>query len=173
MDPLWIIAAFVFGVVSGRMGLPPLVGYLIAGFMLNGFGVDGGELLGKIADIGVTLLLFTIGLKLKLKSLARPEVWAGTPIHMGITVAVFCSGILVLGMVGMPARCRGHRHPDYAGYNRRCIPCLFRRANPLPLGCGSGHLLIRHKTDCRKIYPAMRARRTSHSFRNYYDNRRL
>jgi glutathione-regulated potassium-efflux system ancillary protein KefC len=102
MDPLWIIAAFVFGAVSGRMGLPPLVGYLIAGFMLNGFGVDGGELLGKIADIGVTLLLFTIGLKLKLKSLARPEVWAGTPIHMGITVAVFCSGILVLGMVGMP-----------------------------------------------------------------------
>jgi glutathione-regulated potassium-efflux system ancillary protein KefC len=102
MDPLWIIAAFVFGAVSSRIGLPPLVGYLIAGFILNGFGVEGGELLGKAADIGVTLLLFTIGLKLKLKSLARPEVWAGTPIHMLITVAVFCGGILVFGMAGIP-----------------------------------------------------------------------
>ena len=31
----------------------------------------------EIADLGVTLLLFTIGLKLKIKSLIRPEVWAG------------------------------------------------------------------------------------------------
>ena len=62
MDPLWIIAAFVFGAGSSRIGLPPLVGYLIAGFALNGIGVDGGEILSKIADIGVTLLLFTIGL---------------------------------------------------------------------------------------------------------------
>jgi len=101
MDPLWIIAAFAFGAISSRIGLPPLVGYLIAGFILNGFGVEGGELLGKIADIGVTLLLFTIGLKLKLRSLVKPEVWAGTTIHMGITIAVFCGGILVLGMAGI------------------------------------------------------------------------
>ena len=75
MDPLWIIAAFVFGAASSRIGLPPLVGYLLAGFALNGIGVEGGEILSKIADVGVTLLLFTIGLKLKLKGLARPEVW--------------------------------------------------------------------------------------------------
>ncbi|MBN2319819.1 MAG: cation:proton antiporter [Acidobacteria bacterium] len=109
MDPLWIIAAFVFGAISGRIGLPPLVGYLIAGFILNSFGVQGGELLEKAADIGITLLLFTIGLKLKLKSLARPEVWAGTPIHMLITVAVYCGGILVLGMIGI-------RYFDHLGW---------------------------------------------------------
>jgi hypothetical protein len=41
-----------------------------------------------IANAGVTLLLFTIGLKLKIKSLIRPEVWAGAtdpycPDHSG------------------------------------------------------------------------------------------
>lgn len=41
MDPLWIIAAFLFGAAAGRAGLPPLVGYLAAGFALNHFGVQG------------------------------------------------------------------------------------------------------------------------------------
>ena len=89
MNPLWILAAFLFGAVISRAGLPPLVGYLLAGFALNSMGVAGGELLGTVADAGVTLLLFTIGLKLKLKSLAKPEVWAGTSIHMAVTVSVF------------------------------------------------------------------------------------
>ncbi len=101
MDPLWIVAAFIFGVAVSRIGLPPLVGYLVAGFVLNGLGVDGGEMLPKIADIGVTLLLFTIGLKLKLKSLARPEVWSGTLLHMLITVAIFGIGFWVLGIWGL------------------------------------------------------------------------
>jgi predicted Kef-type K+ transport protein len=56
----------------------------------------------KIADAGVTLLLFSIGLKLKLKSLAKPEVWAGATIHMLITVAVFGAGIRILSVSGMP-----------------------------------------------------------------------
>ena len=77
MDPLWIVAAFFCGSAVSRIGLPPLVGYLAAGFILNGLGIDGGPTLEKAADIGVTLLLFTIGLKLKLKALARPEVWGG------------------------------------------------------------------------------------------------
>jgi len=102
MDPLWVVAAFVFGVASSRIGLPPLVGYLIAGFVLNSFGVEGSETLGKIADAGVTLLLFSIGLKLKLKSLAKPEVWGGATIHMLVTIAVFRAGIWIFGVSGMP-----------------------------------------------------------------------
>lgn len=101
MDPLWIITAFVFGAASNRLGLPPLVGYLIAGFVLNSFGVEATDLLGKISDWGVTLLLFTIGLKLKLKNLARPEVWAGSMIHMFVTVTVFWAGIWGLGLTGI------------------------------------------------------------------------
>ena len=102
MDPLWIIAAFVFGAIVARVGLPPLVGYLVAGFVLNSFGVEGGQTLEDIANAGVTLLLFTIGLKLKIKSLVRPEVWAGATIHMLLTVAVLGAGIWFLGAVAMP-----------------------------------------------------------------------
>ena len=86
------MAAFVFGAVISRIGLPPLVGYLLAGFTLNSMCVTSGETLETMADAGVTLLLFTIGLKLKIKSLAKPEVWAGTSIHMIVTVIVFYHG---------------------------------------------------------------------------------
>ena len=75
MDPLLILIAFAFGFAVYRVGLPPLVGYLIAGFALHALSIQGGENLETIADLGVMLLLFTIGLKLKLKTLARPEIW--------------------------------------------------------------------------------------------------
>lgn len=97
MNPLWILAAFIFGAVISRIGLPPLVGYLLAGFALNSIGVTGGEILETVANAGVTLLLFTIGLKLKIKSLAKPEVWAGTSIHMIVTVIIFGFVIWMLG----------------------------------------------------------------------------
>ncbi len=102
MNPFWILAAFLFGAVISRIGLPPLVGYLLAGFALNSIGVTGGELLESVADAGVTLLLFTIGLKLKIKSLAKPEVWAGTSIHMVVTILLFGFVILMLGFSGIP-----------------------------------------------------------------------
>jgi len=101
MNPLWIFAAFLFGSVISRIGLPPLVGYLLAGFALNSIGIAGGELLETVADAGVTLLLFTIGLKLKIKSLAKPEVWAGTSIHMIFTVIIFGVLIRMLGFSGI------------------------------------------------------------------------
>ncbi|CAB1057805.1 Putative glutathione-regulated potassium-efflux system protein KefB [Olavius sp. associated proteobacterium Delta 1] len=100
MDPLWILAAFILGFAAYRVGLPPLVGYLIAGFALQSFGVSGGETLDRIADLGVMLLLFTIGLKLKIRSLLRPEIWAGASIHMIITIIIFGSGIFVLSVLG-------------------------------------------------------------------------
>ena len=78
MDPLWIAIAFILGFLVRQIGLPPLVGFLVAGFVLNAIGVEGGGALQTISDLGVTLLLFTIGLKLKIKSLLRPEVWAGS-----------------------------------------------------------------------------------------------
>ncbi|BBO67529.1 potassium transporter Kef [Desulfosarcina alkanivorans] len=103
MDPVLIVAAFILGALSSRVGLPPLVGYLVAGFVLNSLGVAAGDQLETIADAGVTLLLFSVGLKLKLKNLASPEVWAGATLHMLITVAAFGLGIGLLGMAGLPA----------------------------------------------------------------------
>jgi len=102
MDPVFISIAFVLGFLVRQVGLPPLVGFLAAGFALNALGFEGGEGLQTIADLGVTLLLFSIGLKLQLKNLAKPEVWAGSSLHMLITVIVFAVGIFLLGRAGLP-----------------------------------------------------------------------
>jgi len=102
MDPLLISVAFVLGFLVRQAGLPPLVGFLAAGFALNGLGFEGGETLQTFADLGVTLLLFSIGLKLDLKSLAKPEVWAGASLHMAATVAVFSAAVFGLGLAGLP-----------------------------------------------------------------------
>ena len=101
MDPVWVLIAFIFGFAAFRMDLPPLVGYLIAGFVLQAFGVQGGETLERIADLGVMLLLFTIGLKLKIRTLLKPEIWAGASIHMIITIAVLGLVIFVLSVLGL------------------------------------------------------------------------
>jgi len=94
MDPLWIIFAFGFGFTVKQIGLPPLVGFLMAGFALNLFGVENSETLTQIADFGILLLLFTIGLKLKIKNLLKPEIWAASSVHMLITTLFF--GLLIL-----------------------------------------------------------------------------
>ena len=97
MDPFWITIAFFCGFVARRFSLPPMVGFLVAGFVLNALGFRGGAILQLAADLGVTLLLFTIGLKLKVKDLLAPEVWAGSSLHMLATIFIF-SGLL-LGLV--------------------------------------------------------------------------
>jgi glutathione-regulated potassium-efflux system ancillary protein KefC len=74
MDPLWIAVAFILGFAVKQIWLPPLVGFLAAGFVLNAFGVKGGETPDQIADFGVLPLLFSIGLKLRIKSLLRKEI---------------------------------------------------------------------------------------------------
>ena len=72
IEATWIAFAFVMGLVARGIGLPPLVGYLGAGFALAGFGEHIGvgprdsAALDHIAHLGVLLLLFTVGLKLDL-----------------------------------------------------------------------------------------------------------
>lgn len=101
MDPLIILLAFGCGYVVSRVNLPPLVGYLAAGFALSTMGYTTGPMLKEIADIGVTILLFTIGLKLNVRSLLRPEIWAGASLHMLITVGVFAVGLMGLASSGL------------------------------------------------------------------------
>ncbi len=96
MDPIWLTIAFTLGFLVRLIGLPPLIGYLIAGFVLKYFGAESGEFIKIVSDLGVTLLLFTIGLKLKIKTLFRKEVWAGSIIHMILTTLVFAFILLLL-----------------------------------------------------------------------------
>ena len=100
VDPLWVAFAFAFGFAVRQVGLPPLIGYLLAGFALNAVGVEGGDLLDRLKDVGVTLLLFTIGLKLRVGSLLRPEVWAGASVHLTLSVLAFAAVIAGLSAAG-------------------------------------------------------------------------
>lgn len=95
-DVTWVALAFVLGMLARYLGLPPLIGFLAAGFILQAQGVQSGVFLQKIADLGVTLLLFSIGLKLNLRMLARPQVWAVSSIHMVVTTVTL--GVLLLGL---------------------------------------------------------------------------
>ena len=102
MQVFFIVIAFVFGFISRVVGLPPLVGFLTAGFFLNFMGYDAGDMLHKLADVGILLLLFSIGLKVQVKKLMRPQVWATACIHMGITTVVLGGVVFALGLVGLP-----------------------------------------------------------------------
>lgn len=99
-DVAWITVAFVLGLLSKTVGLPPLVGFLAAGFVLNLSGIASGEMLQKLSDLGITLLLFIVGLKLNLRTLARPQVWAVAGLHMSIFVLAFGLAIWLLALLG-------------------------------------------------------------------------
>ncbi len=101
-DPVWIAVAYLLGFIVWQMGLPPLVGFLIAGFTLNMLGASGGEFLNEMADIGVTLLLFTIGLKLHVRQLLRPEVWGVATAHMVAISLGIAAILLLLSGFGIP-----------------------------------------------------------------------
>src|SRR3569623_1530338 len=67
-----LAAALVLGYITQRLGLSPIVGYLIAGIVVGentpGF-VANPELANQLAEIGVVLLMFGVGLHFHLKEL--------------------------------------------------------------------------------------------------------
>lgn len=99
----WLAVAIVLGLLSRSAGLPPLVGFLAAGFVLNLFGIASGEMLEKLADLGVTLLLFIVGLKLNLRTLVRPQVWAVTSLHMALIVPILGTVLLIFTLLNVPS----------------------------------------------------------------------
>ncbi len=94
-DPVILLCALICGMLARSVGLPALIGYLTAGFVLFEMGASSGLLLEEVADIGVTLLLFSIGLKLKPAELLESKVWGSTLVHMVITIGFFTPLLLV------------------------------------------------------------------------------
>jgi len=102
MDSLIILAAFGAGFAARQIGQPPLVGYLVAGFALGMTGFESSALIENIANLGISLMLFIIGLKLDLSSLLKPEIYRSTLEHTtGFALLAF-TFLLLLGVLGLP-----------------------------------------------------------------------
>ncbi|WP_225755307.1 cation:proton antiporter family protein [Actinotalea sp. Marseille-Q4924] len=97
---LYLAAAVVGGLVATAVRLPPLVGYLVAGFALGALGAPEPAGLEQIADLGVVLLLFAIGLKFDARTLLRREIWLTTSLHLVLSTAVGMGFLGLLGVVG-------------------------------------------------------------------------
>ncbi|MBN7798299.1 cation:proton antiporter [Parahaliea mediterranea] len=101
LDPLIIVIALACGMASRAAGLPALIGYLAAGFLLHELDIGGGGILATLSEIGITLLLFTIGLKLNPRDLLRTHIWGTTVAHMA-AMQLFFLGVFYLADALIP-----------------------------------------------------------------------
>jgi predicted Kef-type K+ transport protein len=69
----------------------------VAGFALGSLGFEAGILLSELAHAGVLLLLFTVGLKLRLRNLLRFEVWGIGLIQVALVGGLIAMALLVVG----------------------------------------------------------------------------
>jgi CPA2 family monovalent cation:H+ antiporter-2 len=95
-----LVLAFIFGFLAQRLRLPPLVGYLVAGVVVGlampASLADGG-LAGQLAEIGVMLMMFGVGLHfsvadlLAVRRLAVPgavaQILVATALGAGIAMS--------------------------------------------------------------------------------------
>ena len=100
MEFTWIGFAFICGLLTKLISLPPSIGYLAAGFILNFLGYQADSMITVLADIGITLMLFTIGLKLNVKDLIKPEVWFGSLSH---TIFWLLFGLIIVKAIALAA----------------------------------------------------------------------
>ncbi len=91
--------AMVFGLLATRLNMPPLVGYLLAGIVVSpstpGFVADVG-LAGQLAEIGVMLLMFGVGLHFSLKDLMAVKAIALPGAIVQIAVATLLGTAVAL-----------------------------------------------------------------------------
>lgn len=98
--------------VTRRLGMPALVGFLVTGFLLGpgaSGAIESAERVQQLAEIGVILLLFTIGLEFslaRLSKMARLLVGAGC-LQLGSTVIVISAVAMVAGYSAVQAAVLG------------------------------------------------------------------
>ena len=114
--------ALLFGFVAARLGLPALIGYLVAGIVIGpatpGFVADA-EIAAQLAEIGVMLLMFGVGLHFSLDDLlaVRKVALPGAVVQMAVATALGCGAALLLGLVA--GRGAGLRPRPVGGEHRR------------------------------------------------------
>ena len=90
-----LVYALVGGYIASRLRLPPLVGYLIAGIVVGPFTpgfVADRKLAPQLAEIGVILLMFGVGLHFSIRDLlaVRKIAIPGALVQIGLSVALTC-----------------------------------------------------------------------------------
>ena len=98
-----LTAAATMGFAARKLGLPSVIGYLLTGLLVSpftpGFVADNNQL-ALLADIGVVLLLFEVGIELDLRKVTREQkglLW-GVPTQMVVGVAIGTPVFLWLGI---------------------------------------------------------------------------
>ena len=96
-------AAATIGFAARKVGLPSVIGFLATGLLVSpftpGFVADNNQL-ALLADIGIVLLLFEVGIELDLRKISREQrslLW-GVPAQMGFGVLVGTPVFLLLGI---------------------------------------------------------------------------
>jgi CPA2 family monovalent cation:H+ antiporter-2 len=101
---LGLVLAFIFGAVAQRLRVSPLVGYLIAGIVVGpytpGFVADQA-MASALAEIGVILLMFGVGLHFSLNSLLAVKSIAVPGAIVQMAVATFL-GMGLVWLQGWP-----------------------------------------------------------------------
>jgi len=98
---VYLLAVVVLGFTATLLRLPPLVGFLAAGFLLGSSPLPNLEFVDVLGDLGVAVLLFTIGLKLDLRVLTRREVSGTAVVTMVVLTGLgsaLVGGLLLLGL---------------------------------------------------------------------------
>jgi CPA2 family monovalent cation:H+ antiporter-2 len=99
-----IVLAFVFAALAHRLRLPPLAGYLMAGVVVGPFTpgyVADGHLAHQLAEVGVVLLMFGVGLHFSLKDLLSVKNIA-IPGALGQMAVATALGLLLGWGLGWP-----------------------------------------------------------------------
>ncbi|MBY7649899.1 MAG: sodium:proton antiporter [Candidatus Liberibacter europaeus] len=95
---IWgFVLAFVFGAIANRCRLPTLVGYLVAGILVGprtpGF-VASQSLVPALAEIGIILLMFGVGLHFSVKDLISVRGIALPGALIQITLGTLLGGLM-------------------------------------------------------------------------------
>ena len=98
-----LLAAAAAGWIARRLGLPAVVGYLIVGVSVSPFTpgfVAHREQLHVLADIGVILLLFEVGIEIDVMRLRREQrgLFVAAPLQTLLTTAIGAVAALLAGL---------------------------------------------------------------------------
>jgi CPA2 family monovalent cation:H+ antiporter-2 len=99
-----LVLAFIFGALALRLRLPVLAGYLVAGVVAGPFTpgyVADAHIAQELADLGVILLMFGVGLHFSLKDLLAVKAISipGAAVQMGVATGL---GMLLGWWLGWP-----------------------------------------------------------------------